>query len=81
MLDSVSTVWALRKKDRMKPRDLARWPETFATSFLRCPKCGKGRLKCRKTEVITETAHKTQYECQKCQIVILAVSMMAKSMR
>ncbi|MFZ4394636.1 MAG: ogr/Delta-like zinc finger family protein [Kiritimatiellia bacterium] len=58
-------------------KSLSRWPETFATSFLRCPKCG-GRLRMRNSRAVTATAHKVDYVCRTCKILIPAVAMMAK---
>jgi hypothetical protein len=57
------------------------WPETFATSFLRCPKCGKGRLACRKTEVVNGDSRKAQFICRPCKLIIPAIAMMAKPIR
>ena len=56
---------------------LTRWPETFATSFLRCPKCGR-KPRCRKTEVITAETHTAEFVCKKCKIVIPAIATASK---
>ena len=60
-------------------KNLLRWPETFGTSFLRCPKC-KGRLHMQKTKIINDHARKVSYICAPCNILVPAVAMMAKRM-
>jgi hypothetical protein len=66
------------ERKEMHNPPLTRWPETFKTAYLRCPKCGRGQLKCRKTKSMSATAQRREYVCRTCSIIIPAVAIMAQ---